>query len=187
MLLIYSYQGSAGRLRHLVPVGRKLGQTKVQNLRVTALGHKDVGRLDIAVDDACRMSCIQGIRNFDSQFQHVLNIQWLTGNQVLERLALQVLHRNEGLPFIVSNLIDSADVGMVKSRGSPRLALETLKRLSLSCEFLGQELQRHVPAEFEVLSLIHHTHAATTEFPQNPIMRDSNANHDSPPQSVSGW
>ena len=36
---------------------------------MTALGHKDVGRLDVAVDDALSMGCIKGIGDFDGQRQ----------------------------------------------------------------------------------------------------------------------
>ena len=49
-------------------------ETKVENLGVTSLGHKDVGRLDVAVDDALAMCCIERVSDFDSDGEKLL---WL--------------------------------------------------------------------------------------------------------------
>ena len=45
--------------------GRDFGQSEVQNLSVTALGHEDVSRLDVAMDNTLIVSRIEGIGNFD--------------------------------------------------------------------------------------------------------------------------
>ncbi len=46
----------AGRAR-----GCDFGQPEIQHLGVPALGDKDVGRLDVAVDDTLRMRGVQAI------------------------------------------------------------------------------------------------------------------------------
>jgi hypothetical protein len=44
-------------------------QTEVQNLRVAAIGDEDVGRLDIAVNDAFCVGRIERISNFESRWR----------------------------------------------------------------------------------------------------------------------
>jgi hypothetical protein len=39
-------------------------------------------------------------------------------------------------------------------------------------EFFGKKLQRHMTAEIQVFSFIHHPHAATTDLAQNAVMPD---------------
>ncbi len=50
---------------------------------------------------------------------------------VLQRLALQKLHDDEGLAFVLTNLMNGADIGMVERGGGAGLALETLQRLAV--------------------------------------------------------
>ena len=51
-----------------------------------------------------------------------------------------------------SELVDVANVGMVKRRGGARLAAETLQRLRVAAQLLGQKLQRYRTAQLEVLA-----------------------------------
>jgi len=52
--------------------GDDLRQPKVENLGVAALGRKDVGRFDVAMDDAFRVRRIQRIGDLDGQRQSQL-------------------------------------------------------------------------------------------------------------------
>ena len=46
-----------------------LGQSEIQNLGVSALGDEDVSGLDVAVDNAFGMGCVERIRNVDAERQ----------------------------------------------------------------------------------------------------------------------
>jgi len=87
---------------------------------VSALGDKDVARLDVAVNDPSRMSRIQGVGNLHGQENHFVGFQWTTRNLMLQRQPVQVLHRNEGLAFVFADFVYGADVGMVQCRCSLR-------------------------------------------------------------------
>ena len=52
-------------IHDLARAGDHLGQAEVQNLGVAALGHKDVGWFDVAVNDAGGVGRFKRIGNFD--------------------------------------------------------------------------------------------------------------------------
>ena len=62
----------------------QLCQTEIQNFGVPALGDKNVGRLDVAMDDAFRVRRIERVGNLNPQLQHLLERQRLAGNAVLQ-------------------------------------------------------------------------------------------------------
>src|SRR5712691_11505269 len=81
-----------------------------------------------------------------------------------------------GLAILLTNLMNRADVGVIQRRGCAGIALETIKRLAVLGELLGQEFQCDGPAEFCIFGLIHHTHPAATELFQDAIVGDRLAN-----------
>src|SRR6202035_4018507 len=48
----------------------KLCQTEIEDLRPAARGDKNVGRLDVAVNDAFRVRGIESVGDLDAQFEH---------------------------------------------------------------------------------------------------------------------
>src|SRR6266498_2353355 len=105
---------------------RELGQAKVENLRLRPVRHKDVGRLDVTVNDPLRVRGIQRISDLDGKVEQHLCSYWLAFDQMLERLALQQLHRDEGMALMLVNVVYRADVRMIERRGCLRFTLESL-------------------------------------------------------------
>jgi hypothetical protein len=64
---------------------------------VSALGDKDVSGLYVAVDNALVVGCLKRIRNFDTERKESRGLQWLSGNAVIQRHSIEVLHHNERL------------------------------------------------------------------------------------------
>ena len=59
--------GAAGRRR-------LLGQAEVQDLDLSRLGDKDIGRLDVAMDDSFGMSGVQAVGDLDGNIQRFINL-----------------------------------------------------------------------------------------------------------------
>ena len=60
-----------------------------------------------------RVSRAQPLGNFNSETSDRLNIQRFSGDAVLQRSAIKMLHGNKRFIIVVSNFIDGADVGMI--------------------------------------------------------------------------
>ncbi len=78
---------------------RKFRQTKIQNFRVTPLGHKNIRRLDVAVNDPSRVRRVQRICNLVYPTQQFLQRNRPAGNQMLQRVpSMNSMAMNERPP-----------------------------------------------------------------------------------------
>ena len=105
---------------------------------------------------------------------------------ILQRLPVEQLHHHEvlgrlsGRGVMRADVVERADIGMVKARDHPRFALEPLVRVRVGIGFVGQELDRHPPAEARVFRFVDHAHAAGAEPRQDLVVRDGFADHSAP-------
>ena len=148
---------------------------------MAAFGHKDVGWLDVAMDDALRVCGIECVGNLRGQFQQFFQVEGPSSDAVLERLPFEQLHGDEVPPALMPDLVNRADVGMVQRGGGARFTLETFQRLGIGGELFGQEFQSNMATEAEVLGFVHHAHAAATQLFKNAVMGDGLADHDVEP------
>src|ERR1700678_812521 len=123
---------------------------------MSAFGDKDVGRLDIAVDDASCMRGVQRVRNLDSQRQNQFRLHGTPADSMLQRYTVEKLHDDEGLIAVLSDFVNGADVGMVQRRRSPGLTAETFESLRILRHVIRQELEGDEAAQFGVLGLVNH-------------------------------
>jgi hypothetical protein len=77
-------------------------------------------------------------------------------------LAFQIPHRDEASPVLLANLVDCTNVRMVQSGGRSSLTPKAFKRLRVLRKVVWKEFQGNETAKFRVLSLVDHSHAATT-------------------------
>jgi hypothetical protein len=137
-----------------------------------AFGDEDVSGLDVAVNDAAGMGSVERISDFDPQGQRCLEFQGAARDHVLEGHAIKELHNEEGAPVVLANVMDRADVGMVESGRSLGFATETLERLMVLGQVIGEELQSDEATETGVFGFVDDTHAAAAELLHDSIMRD---------------
>ena len=159
----------------------ELRQAKVQNLRLPTLGDEDIGGLDVPVDKTFRVCGLEGVSKLDAEVQKLVQLEWLGGNSVLQRLTFQVLHDNERLALVFADIINSADVRVVKGRGGSSFPLKALQGLMIPGQVRGQELEGHETAETGVLGLVHHSHPAPTQLLDDAIVPKSLTDHGNNP------
>ena len=156
-----------GQLRH----------AEVQHLHFTAPGDEQVRRLEVAVDDALAMRGVERVGDVLAVAQHLVQRDRAARDPRLQRLALQQLHHHELLAGVLADVVQRADVRMIERRDGARLAEEALHRLRLATRFLGQELDRDLAAQPQVLGGVDHAHAAAAERLLDSIVRDLLSGH----------
>src|SRR5208337_1258240 len=141
------------------------------------VGDKDVRRLDVAVNDPLGVGGVERVRDLDTERQQGFNFQRTTCDTLLQRLPVQKLHGDEGLPLSLPDLMNRADIGMVQCGRGLRFSLEASQCLRVSGDLVRQKLQGNKTMEGYVLSLIDHAHPATAQLLNDAVVRDSLADH----------
>ena len=96
---------------------------------------------------------------------------------MFQRLAAEALHRDEQVFFVLANLVDRANVGMIEGGGGASFSAETLQRLRILQGLLGQELQSYQSSQTNVLGLVDDAHSSAAKLFNDAVMRDGFANH----------
>ena len=107
---------------------------------MAALGDKNVGWLDVAMNDAFRVSGVESFSNFGREGEQSLQLQRATADAMLERGAFKIFHGDEGLSVLLADVVNRADIGMIQCGRGLCFALETGECLRVSGNFLRQEL-----------------------------------------------
>src|SRR5262249_30040613 len=87
-----------------------------------------------------------------------------------QRLALHQLHHDEGLPVLLFNTVNGADVRVIESRSCSRFSLKSLQGAYIVAKRFRQELQCHAATQPQVFRRVHHSHPSSTKLSQNAIM-----------------
>jgi len=117
------------------------------------------------------------IGDLNREFEQFVCLERLSGNALLERFALPILHHDKGLALVLPNVVNRADVRVIQRGGSLRFTLEPFQGLPVLGEFFREEFQGDGALELGVLGLVHHAHAAPAELLQNAVVRDGLADH----------
>ncbi len=155
----------------------QLGKSEVEHLYLSARDQEDVCWLDVAMHNSLGMGRDQRIRYLNGDVEDLVGFHRLTRDALFEALTLEFFHYDERMSVVVLDAVDGADIRMVELRGGASLSFESLERLGVASKILGDELQRDVAAEFEILRLIDHAHTTASEFSQDAIVGDRLADH----------
>ena len=60
--------------------------------------------------------------------------------------ALHELHGYKGATFLLADVVDRADVGMIERGGGPSFAAKTLQRLRITGDVIRKKLEGNEPA-----------------------------------------
>src|SRR5246127_1299018 len=142
----------------------ELGETEIENLGMPAFGDKNIGGLDVTMNDAFAMSGIESVGHFNRQAEQNVGIERFSANTMLQGNALKKLHGDERLAILLADVVDGANVWVIQGRGGLRFTLEAGKSLRIACDVLRQKLQRDKAAKTGVFGFINNTHSTTAEF-----------------------
>ena len=89
-------------------------QSEIQNFCLATPRQEQICRLEVAVDDACTVRHVEGIRNLGGKIQQGIELHGLALDPVFQRGALEVLHHNEVAALILADVVDRADIRMIQ-------------------------------------------------------------------------
>ena len=142
-----------------------------------ALGHEEVRRLDVAMNNSLGMRRVHGIGNLYRQRKQQLDFERPPGDLVLQRRAFQIFHGDEGFSILLADVVNGADVRMVQGGSSLRFALETAQRQRIASHFIGKKFESDEAVQPGILGLIDHPHAAAAKLLDDAVVRDSLPDH----------
>ena len=125
------------------------------------------------MNDALGVSGVEGIGDFDGNFESFFQRARVAGDAMLERVPFQKLHGDEVAFGIAADFVNSADIGVVQGGGGASFAAEAFKRVGVTHEIVGKKFEGDEAAEIEILGFVDDAHAAAADFFQDAIVRDS--------------
>ncbi len=127
----------------------------------------DVGRLDVAMDDARLVREFERIQQLGHQAENRAEVVPLVGVEVvLELLALDVLHHDVREIALGSEVVHLHDVAVVEPRDGAHFTLEAHGNHARGflIELAGEDgLDRHPAAQVRVEAVVHQTHRPLAE------------------------
>src|SRR5271166_6624841 len=123
------------------------------------------------------MGNIQGVSYLDAQRDDHLRLDRFARDVMLERHPVQRLHHHEGVPILLADVVEGADVRMVQRRSGPGFAPEARQRVGVMGYVGRQELEGDEAAEAYVVGLVHYSHTAAAELFQDAVVRNGRTNH----------
>lgn len=92
---------------------QQLGQSKIQHFDGSRFRHKNIRRLDVSMHDPLFVGRIERIRELNGHFNCTIDGQWTAGQNFVQRLSDQQLHRDESPPGILLDGVDRTYPGVV--------------------------------------------------------------------------
>src|SRR5437016_505255 len=131
-------------------LGQEFGEAKIENFDGATVGHENVGGLDIAMDDALFVCGVQGVSELDADVNGAQNGEGAEGNQLVEGLAFEQLHGDEGPAIVFLDGVNGAYAGMIERGGGAGLTEETFESLGVAVGVFREEFQGYPAAQFGV-------------------------------------
>jgi hypothetical protein len=165
----------ASRRRRL----ERLRQPEIEHLHRAVRSHHDVGRLQVAVDDAVLVCGLEGFGDLLGDGQGLVDGNRPAPNPVRQGLAVHELQdqradmgRGPSRSFFQAK--NRGDVGVIEGGQQLRLALEAGDTLGIGGKDIWQELQGDITLKPRVPCPIHDAHPAGAEGGNHLIRPETN-------------
>ena len=155
-------------------IPNQLGQAEVEHLHRAVRADHDVGRFQIAMDDAARVSRRQRIGDRYGDPQHLAEAHAVPRNERIEALAAHVLHDDEIVAVRRLDLVDGDDVRVIEGRGGVRFLHKPPPTIVVADAIGRQDLDRDLAVETRIagaIDLAHPTRANQREDLVRPECR----------------
>src|SRR5438445_2918580 len=129
------------------------------------------------MNDSSGMRFRERIGDLDSIFQCFIQTQSLAPYHLVQRLARDVLHRDELDSVRFRDVVDVNNVGMVESGCCLGLLYEPPLSFRISNFLGGQNLNGHEPVQVRIPGLVHDTHAAAPKGFEDLVMLEGTSDH----------
>src|SRR5262249_716297 len=96
-----------------------------------------------------------------------------------QRLALNVLHGDEGLPVRLADFVDGQNVGMIEGGGSSSLLKKPTPPVLVSMRIGADHLEGNQAVELLVVLLVHPAHPGSAKRLQDSVVGDPRSLGDS--------
>ena len=151
----------------------QLGDAEIEQLYLAALVDENVGRLEIAMHHQMPMCVRHRRQNLPEQFQALGNAGFLLGDEIGERLAFDVFHRQPAGAVRFATGDDFCDVFVADLFQCPRFAMKTFDEILVVGQPRIHRLQRHLALSDFVDGQENCAHAAGTDFLGEHEFRES--------------
>ncbi len=146
-----------------------LREPEVEHLHHALRRHLDVGRLEVAVDDALLVRRVERLGHVARIRQRGRDGERAARDPVGQCLAGHKLQDQRGHPVVGLEAVDGADVGMIQRGQDARFALEPREPVAVGGERRRQELDRDLAPERRVAGPVHLTHPARAQPVENLV------------------
>ena len=149
----------------------RVRQAEIEDLHAAFFAlQPDVGRLDVPVDQTAFVGGRQALGHFPADAQHFRQRQLaLALKAVVQRLAFEELHGQEGDAAVLADLVDGDDVIVLEGGRRPGLAQETLLGRVAGGQAGQHGLQGDETLQLGILGLEDDAHAAGSEHLKNTV------------------
>ena len=157
-----------------------MSKTEIHDCDVSGVIDDHVFWFDVAVENALLVGGLESPSDLLRDVQSFFELQRALGDLLVERLAFDEGHRDEGFAIDIIDLEYRADVGVMECRRSLRFPLEPGSNVSVAEQMSRQKLERDLAFKPGVLGLVNDTHATLTELLGDLVMTDGSTDHSGP-------
>ena len=164
------HRAGPGQSRFRFTYGHGTCEAEVEQLHAVRR-QEDVGRLEVAVDQSTRVQRFERRERGEGNRHGLVERQRSAFEPRGQRLALEILHRDEEIPVLFTDVVELADIGMADRRRRPRLPPQPLGRIRIGGG-APDHLQRDGPSQPRIPRRIHDAHPALAERARYLVMPD---------------
>ena len=146
------------------------GETEVEDFGQAAIGKHDVGGLEVAMEDAEGVGGGEAVGDLDADGEDELQAGWAFGDELIEGLAGDVLHDDEGFLAFFADFVDGADVGVLDGGSHARLAKDGGAHLLEGERAALEDFEYDGAHELGVVGEVHDAAAAGSELANQLIV-----------------